>query len=518
MFPRELKQPVYGAAPDPVAHTLDGMLQGVCVEGVCIFRGIPYARADRFALAGPVQPWQGVRLARDWGYVSPELTTRLAADEALCPHRYWRADEHCQNLNLWTVSLDPARKLPVIVWMHGGGWVSGSSIEQIAYDGEALCRRGPAVVVNFNNRQNFLGALDLSSMGEGFRDSVFCGLSDVVEAMRWVRRNIAAFGGDPDNVTVVGQAGGGKRALALMQCPAADGLYHRMAIGSCAGESMAVPPGWTRKRIAQRMGELVCDELRLTPRTVDEIRVLPWETVAAAVRRAECRIKAEVPDRFRWEPVADGEHFFPDPFAGDFRPETKGIPMMIGSSYSEMLGNSRVRIGEGSKNTWDKATVERHLCSRFGAAWQTLRGLYARAYPEHPAADLLYLDTKIRGKLIALAKKRAAGGSPVWNWLFQLESPIDGGLTAWHCAENPFVLHNAAYIPAAWLPGVSERLQDQMADAWLRFAACGDPNGPGLPAWPKAEAGALPTMLFGERTAVRVDHDLALQRHFHGEL
>lgn len=518
MIPRKLSQPVYTGGPDPIAETRSGKLQGVLVDGIYLFRGIPYAQAERFAPAQPVAPWDGVRLARCWGYVSPEMTEKLASDEAICPHNYWRADEHCQNLNLWTPSLERGARLPVIVWMHGGGWVSGSSIEQRAYDGENLSRRGRVVVVNFNNRQNCLGALDLSSFGDEFRDSVFCGLSDVLEAMRWIHDNIAAFGGDPDNVTVVGQAGGGKRALALMQAPEADGLYHKIAIGSCAGERMTIPAGWTWKRVAQRMGELVAEELGLTRQTIGRIRTVPYDELARAAQRAEKKIKQDVPGRFRWEPVPDGVRYFEDPFAGDFRPETNGIPMMTGSSYSEMMGNSRVTIGDNRKNTWDAETVAWYIQERCGSQAEDIQAAYRAAYPEHPGVDLLYVDSKIRGKLISLTKKRAAAGNRVWNWLFQLESPIDGGLTAWHCAENPFVLHNAEYIEAAYIPGVSQRLQDQMADAWIRFAGTGDPNGPGLPEWPAASGNSLPTMLFGAETAVRTDHDLNLQRFFHEEL
>lgn len=518
MISRKLSQPVYTGKSDPVVEISSGKLQGIVSDGTYMFRGIPYARAERFELAQPVEPWSGVRLARCWGYVSPELNTKIAADEAICPHIYWRADEHCQNLNLWTPSLNPNAKLPVIVWMHGGGWVSGSSIEQRAYDGENLSKRGNLVLVNFNSRQNCLGALDLSSFGEAFEHSVFCGLSDVLAAMRWIQNNIAAFGGDPNNVTVIGQAGGGKRALALMQTPAADGLYHKMAIGSCAGERMSVPDGWTRKQIAQRMGELVAEELGLSEQTIGQIRSVPYDELARAVRRADIKIKKDVPDRFRWEPIADGVHYFDDPFATDFRPETNGIPMMTGSSYSEMMGNSRVKIGNDRKNTWSEGTVYQHARVCYGTQAETVWNAYRQAYPEHPVADLLYVDRKIRGKLISLTKKRAAAGNRVWNWLFQLEAPIDGGLTAWHCAENPFVLHNAQYIEAAYIPGVSERLQDQMADAWIRFARTGDPNGDGLPEWKTATGESLPTMLFGGETTVRVDHDLPLQRLFHEEL
>ena len=144
----------------------------------------------------------------------------------MVPHRYWLMDEHCQNLNIWTPGLDD-QKRPVLVWLHGGGFESGSAIEHLAYEGENMSRYGDAVVVSVNHRLNLLGYLDLSSLGEAFSDSGNCGGDDIIASLRWIQENIAAFGGDPDNVTLFGQSGGGAKITTLLQTPAADCLYHK---------------------------------------------------------------------------------------------------------------------------------------------------------------------------------------------------------------------------------------------------------------------------------------------------
>ncbi|MCD7807126.1 MAG: carboxylesterase family protein [Lachnospiraceae bacterium] len=516
MFPRQYKNPVYPETEEAIVTTKEGKLMGCRPEDIYIFRGVPYAQAKRFELAKPVPAWDGVRRAMRWGYVSPELTTAIAADEELCPHVYWRAGEDCQNLNLWTPTLDPDAKLPVVVWFHGGGWVSGSGIEQVVYDGENLSRKGQLVFVTFNSRQNCLGALDLSSVHSKYQDSVYCGLSDVLEAMRWVKRNIRFFGGDPDNVTVAGQAGGGKRAMSLLRTPEADGLYQKMAIGSCAGECMKVPEGWTRRQIAQRMGELTVRQLGLPLRAVEEIETLPYGILSSAVLRAEQILKKEVPERFRWEPVADGVRIFEDPFVDEFRPQTAGIPMMMGSSFGEMKGNARDPEKGDRKNQWSQEETLLYAREKYGEDAEYLLGEFRKAYPGHKEADLLYIDTAIRGKLNQLALRRAGAGEQVWNWVFDVESPLRGGTVAWHCGENPYVLHNTEYSAAACIPGISEKVEEQMSSAWISFFRTGNPNCEEIPYWPQVTPEHLPTMVFGPKTEVRTDHDQKLQQYFHG--
>ena len=201
---------------DPVVETKAGKVRGFRLNTTYAFHGIHYAEADRFQMPQPVKPWKGIKNALAYGYVCPLLKQDEPNMEVLVPHRYWPQDEHCQNLNVWTQSLDPGAKKPVMVWLHGGGFSAGSAIEHVAYEGDHLSEFGDVVVVSVNHRLNILGYLDLSPFGEKYKNSANAGNADMVAALQWVHDNIAAFGGDPENVTIFGQSGGGMKVATLM--------------------------------------------------------------------------------------------------------------------------------------------------------------------------------------------------------------------------------------------------------------------------------------------------------------
>ena len=185
----------------PVVETTSGKLKGYFYDGEYIFKGVPYAYAERFQMPRPSH-WEGVREATSYGFVCPLMAQETPTGELMVPHRYWPMDEHCQNLNIWTKELDTNAKKPVVVWLHGGGYFAGSSIEQVAYDGHAMCEKGDVVVVTLNHRLNILGYLDLSPFGEKYKNSGNAGHADIVAALQWIHDNIAEFGGDPGNVTI----------------------------------------------------------------------------------------------------------------------------------------------------------------------------------------------------------------------------------------------------------------------------------------------------------------------------
>lgn len=206
----------------PVLHTTSGDLKGYFYDGVYIYKGIPYAYADRFQMPVPSK-WDGVKDATNYGFVCPLQNQDTPNGELMVPHRYWPQDEHCQSLNIWTNKLDPEAKKPVLVWFHGGGYAAGSSIEQVAYDGVSIAKKGDSILVSVNHRLNILGYLDLSPFGKKYKNSANAGHADMVAALQWVHDNIALFGGDPENVTIFGQSGGGMKVIDLMQIPSADG-------------------------------------------------------------------------------------------------------------------------------------------------------------------------------------------------------------------------------------------------------------------------------------------------------
>ena len=247
MFMSKLKKQVNMNFKYPVTDTKYGKVRGIEKDDAFIFRGIKYADAQRFQMPKEVQPWDGIKDAITYACTCPELITPVAGDQQLSPHYYMPQDENCQFLNIWTQTLDSAAKNPVMVWFHGGGWYGGSSLEQYAYDGENLSSHGDVVVVSLNHRLNCLGYMDLSAYGEEYENSNLAGLADLVMALRWVKDNIASFGGDPNNVTIFGQSGGGSKVMYLMQSPEADGLYNRAIVQSGGCSFLAIIISQQRK-------------------------------------------------------------------------------------------------------------------------------------------------------------------------------------------------------------------------------------------------------------------------------
>lgn len=223
----------------PVVQTTEGKVRGYEWNGCCIFKGIPYAEAQRFHRPHRLKEWEGVREAQSYGYVCPLLSKDEPNCEMMVPHMYWPEDENCLSLNIWTPSIGDSKKRPVMVWLHGGGFFAGSSIEQLAYDGENLCSLKDVVVVSLNHRLNVLGYLDLSPFGDEYADSANAGNFDMITALQWIRDNIEKFGGDPDNVTLFGQSGGGAKVWTLMQMPEADGLFHKGIVQSGVIEALS---------------------------------------------------------------------------------------------------------------------------------------------------------------------------------------------------------------------------------------------------------------------------------------
>lgn len=517
MYCSKLTEQAVVSSSAPIAETKYGRIAGIKKEGAYIFRGIKYADAKRFHLPQEIKPWGETKAAVSYGYVCPELLTPVALDQQMNPHYYMPQDENCQYVNIWTPTLDQKAKKPVMVWMHGGGWTTGSGVEQFAYDGEELSRFGDAVVVSFNHRLNCLGGLDLSSFGEEYKDSGYCAVADVVALLQWVKENITAFGGNAENVMIFGQSGGVAKILYTMQCPAADGLYHKAAISSGGIKEQQVPAGWTKKQLAVRMGELTARALGLTRQNIQEIESVPYWDLAGAVMEAEDILRRESGLRapYRWEPVEDGARIAGSTLQDGFRIETAQIPMLIGNVFGEAHSNLLPRnlIGDGDKNSWTPETVERYAEEKFGGYAEPLLEEFRRVYPENHPADVLFIDYEERDGQLGLVKRRLALGADTWNWLFKRESPLGGGIVAWHCSEIPFVFHNASYIEAAFEPGVSGELEDVMAGAWAAFARTGDPaDTEKTKAWKKVTENETVTMVFDKTCSVRVNHDARLRQ------
>lgn len=483
-----------------VVETALGKLRGYAQDGLYIFKGIPYAAARRFHAPVPVEPWAGERDACSYGYVCPLMTNDRPDGELYVPHRFWPMDEDCLNLNVWTPGLDGAKR-PVLVWLHGGGYVAGSSIEQIAYDGANMSRLGDAVVVSINHRLNVLGYFDLSDFGEEYENSGNAGGDDIIAALRWIRDNIARFGGDPANVTVFGQSGGGAKVTTLLQSPDADGLYARgVVMSGVIGPVLADATGSGKPLASAVMAKLGL-------RGVRELEAVPYARLARAyldVRDDLARAGEYVgccpqPNaRYLGEPVANG-----------FRAETAHIPLMVGSVFGEFSSFAPIPWDRSAMTDAEQVDMLRGLIGADAA--DGLIPLFKRAYPERAVGDLARLDVVFRGAEIRYIAARSALNDATWSYLFNLDQPIDGGNTPWHCCDIPYWFHNIDLVeyphgPQAD-PALPGRLQSAMFDSLMRFARTGDPANDRIPAWPACKPGSERVLLLDGAPRVLENHD-----------
>ncbi len=496
----------------PPVQTKAGKLQGYFYDGVYKFKGVPYARAMRFRMPTPVEPWEGVKDACSYGPVCPLTSPDKPVGELLVPHRYWPQDEDCQNLNIWTNTLDPAAKKPVLVWLHGGGYTMGSAIEQEAYDGSALCSFGDLVVVSVNHRLNILGYLDLSDYGEEYALSGTVGLADLVAALEWVRDNIGAFGGDADNVTIFGQSGGGMKATGLMQIPAADGLFHKAMImsGVSDGKLMPAPKkGDTCKRLANAMAKVLAGRSWLSLRKGD-IKLL---------EKASCHELAEAYNKVFMPIIMTGgnvamtpvpnDYYIGEPLLEGFTEHAKTIPLMVGSVFGEFA----FAPAAYDKNTLSEKEMLEKVKKEYNKSAPEALSLFGRAFPGKHPIDLLSLDRVFRIASKELAKQHALGGkAPAWLYEFTLNFNYQFGKPAWHCSDIPFFFHTTDRVESSNIPGVTDALEEAMCGALSRFARTGDPNGGSLPGWQPVSADTEPTMIFDAACRVANNFDDELLR------
>ena len=480
--------------------TEQGKIRGYRHNGLAIFKGIPYAEAERFHAPEAVKPWEGVLDACSYGYVCPLMTNDQPTGELYVPHRYWPMDEHCQNLNIWTPDTDGGKR-PVLVWLHGGGFFAGSAIEQVAYDGASMSRLGNAVVVSINHRLNVLGYFDLSDFGEEYENSGNAGGDDIIAALAWIRENISAFGGDPDNVTVFGQSGGGAKVTTLLQSPAADGLYAKgIVMSGVIGPVLADAEGRGKE-----LAEAVMKELGI--RRVKDLETAEYAALARAYRKVSPALKRE--GKYVGNAPQPNRYYAGEPIRNGFRPETSKVPLMVGSVFGE--------FGSFAPMPWDREkTTEDEQTAMIREAWgaeaaEALIPLFKKAYPERKIIDLLRLDSVFRGPEIAYIRERSKLNRSTWSYLFNMDQPIDGGNTPWHCCDIPYVFHNIDLVEYPHGPqeedGLSGRIQEEVFGAVMAFAGKGDPACGEIPAWPACEPGKENVLVVDRKTRVLTNYD-----------
>lgn len=481
----------------PVVQTKQGQLRGYQYDGTYIFKGIKYAKAKRFQKPEEPDNWEGVKEAASYGFVCPMLQQDNPQGELAAPHRYWPQNENCQNLNIWTQTLDENAKKPVLVWLHGGGFSMGSAIEQKAYNGENMSKCGDAVVVSVNHRLNILGYFDLSPYGEKYANSANAGQDDLIAALRWIKENIAAFGGDPENVTIFGQSGGGMKVSCLMQMPEADGLFQKGIIMSgVAGDLLPYSTADSRPIV-----QALLAELGLSEDEVEKLETIPYYELAQAYNKVSPAIMMQggytgctpKPNAFyKGEGTEVG-----------FCQYAKQIPLLVGTVFGEFA----MMPLPFDKNAVPKEAVEAALAERFGEQAEALKEEFEKAYPGKNPADLINLDTIFRVPTSKFIRSFAKEGGQVYSYLFALEFPYQHGKIAWHCSDIPFVFHNTELVPVANIPEVSDKLEEQIFAAVMNFARTGNPNHADIPEWPVTVEGDEATMVFDKTCEVRHNFD-----------
>ncbi|GAA4455903.1 hypothetical protein GCM10023189_24340 [Nibrella saemangeumensis] len=397
-----------------------------------------------------------------------------------------------------------------MVWLHGGGFTAGSSVELPSYDGENLTKKGDVVVVTVNHRLNVLGYLDLSAFGEKYRNSANAGLMDLVMALQWVKQNITQFGGDPNNVTIFGQSGGGGKVTSLMNAPSAKGLFHKAIV-----QSGSYITSFTEKKLAQKVGAALLEELKLQPNQVDSLQKISYERLNAASKKALRKVSESLKGEGRpafgigWGPVLDG-NFLPyqpsEPAAIEL---SKNIPLLVGTTKTEF----------GPFNPANRANtmeeVKTSLQKRYSDKADSYMAAVKKAYPEtSKPSDYLDVEIGFRAGAIRQANQKAAvaGAAPVYMYLFTWSSPVNDGMyKSMHCMEIPFVFNNISRCEEMTGGGPeAHALADKMSLAWINFAKTGDPNHKGLPKWPQYNAGNGSAMIFDTASQVKNHHDKEL--------
>ncbi|HZZ69073.1 MAG TPA: carboxylesterase family protein [Phenylobacterium sp.] len=469
-----------------IVATSNGPVRGYREAGLQVFKGLRYGAAPvgaaRFKPPGRPAPW--TETADAVAYGAPAIQSGLAPGE----RRSSPADppapdepassEDCLFLNVWTPGLD-AKARPVMVWLHGGGFANGSGGAAM-YDGAALARKGEVVTVTVNHRLNVFGYLHLGEVfGADYVQSGVAGMLDIVQALEWVRDNIAAFGGDPGNVTIFGESGGGWKVSLLMAMPGARGLFHKAVIQS--------GPGLTGKPIAaaDKIARQLLDDLKV--KTPADLAALSSE----AISHASVKVPGEAMRLYT--PVVDGTALPRDPFEPDASPLNADVPVLIGTNKDE---STLFMLGHPKFGAFDEADLAKHAASTAKDKAEPLIAALRAAYPDYSPTHLASgVGTAVgmwAGSLKLAERKAAQHAAPVWMYMLTWETPVaKGRLRSPHALEIPLVFDNVekarSFVGRGDEP---QAVADQMSAVWLAFAHAGDPG------WPAYDTKTRATKLF----------------------
>jgi para-nitrobenzyl esterase len=506
-----------------VANTQYGKVRGYLDGGALTFKGVPYGAdtggANRWLPAQPPKAWTDVRPTLVYGANCPQTPHPWHRIEAsfLLDWDDGYMDEDMLKLNVWTPSLTGKR--PVMVYLHGGGFSFGSAYELPSHEGAQLARHHDVVQVSVNHRLNALGFLDLSEIGgPSYADSANVGMTDLVASLKWVRDNIANFGGDPGNVMIYGQSGGGSKVTCLMGMPSAAGLFHRAAVQSGGGGNFA------DSEQSRALSRQLMVELGLQPNDIAGLQKTEWTKLYAAGQAAVAKVNGPatgpagtgIPPapkpRVGWAPTMDGR-VVPVRAFYDTAPEvSKNIPLLIGCVSEEGVPNALEFDANPTEAEWRAS-----LTKIYGAGKANrLADAMKKAHPEKTIAKLAFGVNGLgqRNNVQRMVKlKYEQKGSPVYQYWFTWQTKqLDGRPGAWHTSELAFCFDNTKRgEQATGNTPEAQSLAKKMSTAWVNFARTGNPSQPGLE-WAPTDAMRCQTMIFDNETRMVDDPDGAVRK------
>ncbi len=504
-----------------IAETTFGKVRGFIHRDIYNFLGIPYGAntegKNRFMPPQKPEKWTDIYPAVYWPNAAPQLLENFYANRYLAFTDYWHYDdvsENCLGINVWTPGYNDNTKRPVILWIHGGGYTSGNSIEHPEYHGENLSRKENVVFCSLNHRLGPLGFSDFSGFGGGkYAASGNVGMLDIVAALEWIRDNISNFGGDPGNVTIIGQSGGGGKVCTLTAMPSAKGLFHK----AVALSGVALKVG--EKNNSEKLASYVLKEAGLNPSQIDKLQEMPWRDYYGLTRKAVMKIREEsgvTGMMGGFSPVADGIYVKQHPYFPEASDLASDIPMIVCSTVYERSPSAFDSSLE--EITLEKAKELAKTMRGFGPALgdnaSEIIEAYAKSFPDRKPIEILAMVLSNRKNAIELCNLKSKQAAPVFLAWFGWNPPVfDGRLRAFHTMDISFWFYNTDVQISHTGGGARPRnLAAKMSGSLARFMKTGNPDGGGLPEWPEYTAENGETMILDDVCEIKNDPDRDARR------